>query len=149
MKWIMTVLVVALAGCPGEQGQSERGAARLPEPSVPAPVQSSVIPASPGDGCVCSLSPGELSEREKWLASFASGASQVRELSDGFECRFPSTWGARLLELVEKERACCSSLTFEVVFEPETGPIILRCRGPVEAASFIRARLVVEPTRRP
>lgn len=149
MRWIMTILVVALAGCRGEQGRSSSGATRTPEPADPASVQSAAIPAPSGDGCVCSLSAGELSGREKWLASFAVGASQVGELPDGFECRFPSTWGARLLELIEKERACCSSLAFELHFEPESGPILLRCRGPVEAVSFIRSRLVVEQTRRP
>lgn len=144
----MTIFVVALAGCPGESGQRE-GGARTSEPVTPAPVQSSAPPAPPEDECVCSLSAGELSEREKWLSSFASGASQLREVPDGFECRFPSTWGARLLDLVEKERACCSSLTFALQFEPESGPIVLRCRGPVAAVSFIRSRLVVEQARRP
>ena len=145
MRWIMTIIVAALVGCPGQQ-QSSSDAGR-PGPAVPSPVPSSVIPAPPIDACVCSLSAGELSERDRWLATFAAGASQVRELPDGFECRFSSTWGARLLDLVEKERSCCSSLTFELQFEPESGPIVLRVRGPVEAVSFIRARLVLEPPR--
>ncbi|MBX3471610.1 MAG: hypothetical protein KF878_32550 [Planctomycetes bacterium] len=97
------------------------------------------------DPCVCSLDDQELTERERWLAPFAAGAESAADLEDGFELRFGGTWGARLLELIERERACCTSLVFELRFEPDAGPITLRCRGDAAATGFLRARLA--PTR--
>lgn len=142
------IFVIGLSACATGPASNESPRASDPGPASAAPVRSEAVATSPAaveDDCVCSLSASELSERERWLASFASGAIEVRDLPDGFESRFPSDWGPRLLELVEKERACCSSLTFELRFEPESGPIGLRCHGPTEAVAFLRARLIPKP----
>ena len=54
------------------------------------------------------------------------------ELEDGYEFRFPGSeeWATRLTEFIVFERECCPFLAFELVFEPEGGPIRLRVRGP-------------------
>jgi hypothetical protein len=92
------------------------------------------------DPCLCTLSKDELSERERWLSTFTPGVEAASELPDGFELRFadPRAWGSRLFELVEKERSCCSSLTFELRFEPGAGPVVLRVRGANEATNFLK-----------
>ncbi len=78
----------------------------------------------------------------------ADGVEAVSDLPDGFELRFPAhrDWASRVFELVEKERSCCSSLAFEVRFEPEAGPISLRVRGAKEATEFLRSRLAPPKT---
>jgi hypothetical protein len=95
------------------------------------------------DPCVCSLSKGELADREKWLSTFTPGVEAVSDLADGFELQFPGSreWASRVFELVEKERSCCSSLAFEIRFEPDAGPILLRVRGPKEASDFLKSRM--------
>jgi hypothetical protein len=103
---------------------------------------------APDDRCVCTLSPPELIERERWLGTYAPGVVSARDLPDGFELRFEGTWGGRLLELIERERACCASLTFELAFAPDAGPIALRCRGDHEATEFLRTRLSGSAARR-
>lgn len=62
-------------------------------------------------------------------------------LPDGVEYRFPTEWAPRLLELIEKERACCTSIAFELRFEPAGGPVLLRLRGDEDATDFLASRL--------
>lgn len=50
-------------------------------------------------------------------------------------------------ELISQERGCCSTLAFELRFEPEAGPVLLRCLGPLEA-TFIERQLVGVAGRR-
>lgn len=146
-----TVRVVFLATCfvgsscaaPPQPARNERG----PDASVASGAPEGERPVEPS--CVCSLSEAELASREEWLASFAAGVEVVSDLTDGMEYRFPSTWGARLLELIEKECACCTSIAFELRFEPEGGPILLRCRGEREATEFLRARIANPTAQRP
>lgn len=111
-----------------------------PAPAPPPPTANQTGPAA--EPCVCTLPSGELQERERWLATFSAGVQAAGEVHDGFELRFSPDWSARLLELIEKERGCCSALAFELRFEPEAGPVLLRCTGPREATEFLRIRLV-------
>jgi hypothetical protein len=68
---------------------------------------------------------------------------QIDELPDGFAYRFPGAepWAARVLDFIAVERRCCPFFTFEVVFEPNDGPLWLRLRGSAEVKAFIRAEL--------
>lgn len=67
----------------------------------------------------------------------------VEELPDGFGFRFPSAspWAAKALEFIEAEKECCPFFTFELVFEPEDGPLWLRLRGSEAIKEFVRADL--------
>ena len=67
-------------------------------------------------------------------------AERVEELPDGFAWRFRSDepWPTTVLAFIAAERQCCPFFTFEVVFEPNDGPLWLRLRGPEGAKAFIR-----------
>ncbi len=81
----------------------------------------------------CTLSSRDLALRRAEIAhTLVSGRQEVRDLPDGYALRFPGdeTWATRLLAFITGERACCPFFTFELLFEPQQGPIWLHLRGP-------------------
>jgi hypothetical protein len=64
-------------------------------------------------------------------------------LPDGYAYQFPASdpWPAKVLEFVAAERQCCPFFTFEIVFEPNDGPLWLRLRGSEEVKAFIQTEL--------
>ena len=89
----------------------------------------------------CSLSVPELAERRHELMGEVFGdALGVRDLEDGYEFAFAGN-AARLVELVEAERACCSFFAFELHFEPGGGRILLRVRGPEGTKEFVAVEM--------
>ena len=92
----------------------------------------------------CTLSEDELLElSEGVLADIIGGFEESNELPDGYELRFPGSaeWAAKLTEFIANERACCSFLAFELVFQPNQDPIWLRLRGPEGAKEFMKGML--------
>lgn len=65
---------------------------------------------------------------------------EVRELPDGYGFRLSSDQATILLvsEFVARERLCCPFFTFEMVIEPEEGPLWLRLKGPEGVKEFIK-----------
>jgi hypothetical protein len=63
------------------------------------------------------------------------------ELPDGYGFRFSSDQPTILLvsEFIARERLCCPFFTFEMVVEPEDGPLWMRLRGTEGVKDFIRA----------
>ena len=63
------------------------------------------------------------------------------ELPDGYGFRFSSDQPTILLvsEFIARERLCCPFFTFEMVVEPEDGPLWVRLRGAEGVKDFIRA----------
>jgi hypothetical protein len=96
----------------------------------------------------CSLSGPELAGRRSEVEEIFEGCLRADELEDGYEFRFPGSegWATRLTEFIVFERACCPFFAFELVFEPEGGPILLQIRGP-EGAKDIVAGMVARPSR--
>ena len=92
----------------------------------------------------CTLPEDELTERLEGVgADIIGGFEESNELPDGYELRFPGSaeWAAKLTEFIANERACCSFLAFELVFQPNQGPIWLRLRGPEGAKEFMKGML--------
>jgi len=92
----------------------------------------------------CSLSEPDLAKRRRELAENVSGGVlKVDELEDGYAFVFPGNgeWAARLVELVNAERACCPFFAFELVFEPDLGPVLLKIRGPEGVKESIETEL--------
>ena len=90
---------------------------------------------------LCSLTSAELREREATLlAQFRSAVVETEELQEGYAFRL-STDGKLIgviAELIVAERECCPFLTFEVVAQPNKGPVILRVTGPAGTKEFVR-----------
>jgi hypothetical protein len=92
----------------------------------------------------CCLTSAELRKREATLlAQFRSAVIEIEELPDGFAFRVPGTgkWIAVIAEMIVAERECCSFLTFEVVAQPNRGPVIVRVTGPTDGKEFLKTIL--------
>jgi len=63
----------------------------------------------------------------------------VRELTDGYAFRFSGSnaYAVRLLRFTLEERKCCPFFTFELVFEPNHGPIWVHLRGSEAVKEFV------------
>jgi hypothetical protein len=70
-----------------------------------------------------------------------TATKEERELPDGYAFRFSSDQPTILLvsEFIARERLCCPFFTFEMVVEPEDGPLWIRLRGAEGVKAFIRA----------
>jgi len=100
--------------------------------------------ASDDTPLACSLTSAELREREATLlAQFRSVVIETEELPDGFAFRVPGNgkWIAMVAEMIVAERECCSFLTFEVIAQPNMGPVIVRVTGPPDAKEFLKTIL--------
>jgi hypothetical protein len=90
----------------------------------------------------CLLPEAELAaRREQVMRALFAAVRQVRELPDGYALEFPggAEWLLRLAEFVAFERACCPFFTFELLCEPEQGPVWLHLRGPEGVKEMVRA----------
>lgn len=63
------------------------------------------------------------------------------ELEDGYAFRFPAELFDKLAAFVANERRCCPFLRFELIVEPDGGPLTLRITGRLGAKEVLRAEL--------
>jgi hypothetical protein len=92
----------------------------------------------------CKLLGSDFAARKEAITrDLFANAERVDELPDGFAYQFPAgdPWPAKVLEFVAAERQCCPFFTFEIIFEPNDGPLRLRLRGSEEIKAFIQAEL--------
>jgi hypothetical protein len=92
----------------------------------------------------CGLTSAERREREATLiAQFSSAVIGTEELRDGYAFHVPGDgkWLGLVAELIVAERECCHFLTFELVAQPNMGPIIVRVTGPAGTKEFLRTVL--------
>ena len=102
------------------------------------------IPTGGKPSIGCNLGGRELAERKEAISrDLFVHAEGVEELPDGVAYRFPAgdPWPATALEFIAAERRCCRFFTFELVFEPNGGPLWLRLRGSEEIKAFVLAEL--------
>ena len=92
----------------------------------------------------CCLTSAELRERAATLfAQFRSAVIGTEELRDGYAFRVlgDGKWISMLAEMIVTERECCPFLTFELVAQPNVGPVIVRVTGPAGAKDFLKTVL--------
>ncbi len=89
---------------------------------------------------VCNLTEVQQVERLSQTADIFNGYAEMQELEDGYAFRFDDSpkWSSQILEFIETERGCCQFFRFELVFEPQLGPLWLYLRGNEAAKEFIR-----------
>ncbi len=93
---------------------------------------------------VCSLpGPGLAARRQEVIEPLFHAVQKIEELPDGYGLTFPSAPDglSKLAEFITFERACCPFFIFELICEPEQGPIRLNIRGPEGAKAFLQAEL--------
>lgn len=94
---------------------------------------------------VCSLSSTDLRSREQeLLGQFKEAVMATEEIPDGYVFRLPGDrkWIALSAELMAAERECCPFLSFELVAQPNMGPLALRMTGPDGAKDFVKNHFV-------
>jgi hypothetical protein len=92
----------------------------------------------------CCLTSTELRERAATLlAQFSSAVIGTEELRDGYSFRVPGDgrWIAMIAKMIVAERECCPFLTFELVAQPNMGPVIVRVTGPACTKDFLKTVL--------
>lgn len=92
----------------------------------------------------CSLTTAELRDREATLlAQFKSAVVETEELQDGYSFRLPEDGESIqvVANLIMAERECCPFLAFNLVAQPNKGPVIVRITGPTGAKEFLRSIL--------
>ena len=100
--------------------------------------------ASDGMPLACRLTSAELREREATLlARFRSVVIETEDLPNGFALRFPGSgkWIVMIAEMIVAERECCPFLTFELVAQPNMGPVIVRVTGPSDGKEILKTIL--------
>jgi hypothetical protein len=85
----------------------------------------------------CCLTSAEL--RERGAALLGSAVIEIQELPDGYAFRVPGNgkWIEIIAEMIVAERECCPFLTFELVAQPNMGPVIVRVTGPAGGKEFL------------
>jgi hypothetical protein len=92
----------------------------------------------------CTLSPEALKTRREGLLSGLLGRADAHEeLPHGHRLRFASAHDTLSLiaGAVDAERECCRFLRFQIVVEPDGGPISLELTGPSGTREFVTALL--------
>ncbi|HEY7348514.1 MAG TPA: hypothetical protein VH599_09395 [Ktedonobacterales bacterium] len=107
-------------------------------------------PAVEDTPIACNLTGDEHVKRGEEVRALFHEVEQVRELDDGYAFRFPGgdTWASRLLEFTLTERRCCPFFTFELVFEPNEGPIWVHLRGSAAIKESLVGGFVAAATAR-
>lgn len=91
---------------------------------------------------VCTLTEKQLSERREGLLASLFRSARERSLEeDRLELVFPDSPEilSLLFEVLRAERRCCRFLTFELVAEPDLGPLRLTLSGPPGTGELLRA----------
>ncbi|QBD79615.1 hypothetical protein EPA93_28010 [Ktedonosporobacter rubrisoli] len=88
----------------------------------------------------------QMQERLEEMKEIYKLAQQRQELADGYAFSFASedVLITRLVEWIKFERRCCQFFSFELVFEPQEGPLWLCLRGPEGAKEWLQGYLAVE-----
>jgi hypothetical protein len=92
----------------------------------------------------CGLTSGELGQRAATLlAQFRSAVIGTEELQDGyaFSVSGDGKWMAMIAKMIVAERECCPFLTFELLAQPNMGPVIVRVTGPAGTKEFLKTVL--------
>jgi hypothetical protein len=131
----------------GREFAARGGPAAAPAPTggramTDMPQPSAGEPARAGSGeLTCSLTPEELeAQREQLIPGLFKRAEKVEDIPDGLRFRFRHRpqLVAELAAVVERERVCCSFLSFRLLAEKGKGPITLEVTGPAGTARKLR-----------
>lgn len=92
----------------------------------------------------CTLSEADLVTRGDQIDDLFAHAEQRQELTDGYAFQYPGTtdWAKTLIDFITNERACCPFFLFELVFEPNLGPLWLHVRGGDGVKELVREQFL-------
>jgi hypothetical protein len=90
----------------------------------------------------CSLSSEELiARRQELIPGLFRRATAVNDIDNGLQFQFDSSAGLLfdLMNVIERERTCCSFLAFHLIVEPHNGIVTLEVIGPKGTGDMLRA----------
>jgi hypothetical protein len=90
----------------------------------------------------CTLGPGALAARRQGLLSeLLRRAGTHEELPDGHRLSFVPVEDtlALILNTVDAERHCCRFVRFQIIVEPDGGPVSVELTGPPGTREFVSA----------
>lgn len=93
---------------------------------------------------VCMLGPAALKARsEDLLGGLVRRAEERLDVANGYSVRFAPDIGLlpTIANVVEVERRCCRFLRFQVIVDPDGGPIWLEFTGPPGTREFLGGML--------
>jgi hypothetical protein len=125
------------------QYTAPRAASATATPNAGPPPMSDPVPTqrSSEDEPACSLTPAQLkAQRQQLIPGLFQRAEMVEDIPNGIRFRFAHQpkLVTELAVLIEKERVCCSFLSFRLVTEKGQGPIALEVTGPAGTAEMLR-----------
>lgn len=89
---------------------------------------------------ICELPALELATRKQHLLKMLyPHIQEIKPLPDGCAWRFEGSddrW-AQLADFVRQERQCCAFLRFQLIAEPQNGPLWLEATGPQGTRAFL------------
>lgn len=89
---------------------------------------------------VCTLTPETLATRKAGLLpGLARRAATSEEIEDGIRFTFSPDALAAIASTIDAERYCCRFLRFNVIVEPDGGPVSLTLTGPLGTREFLAA----------
>lgn len=143
--WAIGLATVLACGASFWAGQSTapRGAsaAATTDTGTPPMSDTPTSQAAADDEPVCNLTPTQLkAQRQQLIPGLFQRAEQVEDIPNGIRFRFAHKprLVTELAALIEKERVCCSFLSFRLVTDKGEGPIILEVSGPPGTAEMLR-----------
>lgn len=94
------------------------------------------------------IGPEFAARKEEITRELFAHVEETQERDDGYAFRFPSvsSWPGKIVEFIEAERKCCPFFRFEIVFEPNGGPMWLVLTGPAGVKEFIAEELGLAPS---
>jgi hypothetical protein len=104
-------------------------------------------PGSAGDSrvdlpVVCTLTAATIATRKAaLLPGLFERADSREDTAEGIRLRLSADTLSAVLETVDAERQCCRFLRFEIIVEPDCGPIWLALSGPPGTREFLSALL--------
>ena len=93
----------------------------------------------PIENICCTLNNQDLQERKKMLEKFRFLIRKRTELEDGYVFTFGGENDVldSVLNILKLERQCCPFLSFDLSFQHEAEPILLKITGPKGTKEFI------------
>jgi hypothetical protein len=87
---------------------------------------------------VCTLTPATVASRKTaLLRGLVERADSREETATGMRVTLPADALSEILETVDAERKCCRFLRFDIIVEPDGGPISLELTGPPGTREFL------------
>jgi hypothetical protein len=89
---------------------------------------------------ICTLDSGDLNRRRaELLPGLVARATESEQLTEGRRWRFTPADGLleQIAAVIDAERRCCRFLRFELIVEPDLGPVWLSATGSAGTREFL------------